>query len=125
MKRFLTLFAVGGLSYNAIEIAWRGYSHWSMFLLGGTCFHMMGKIGKKVQPYGKLPMAVACSGAVTAAEFVSGYVLNRKLKLNVWDYSDKKGNIGGQVCPLYSALWGGLSLVAVPVYLKLSRDTRR
>ena len=125
MKRFLALFTVGGLSYNAIEIAWRGRSHWSMFLLGGTCFHLMGKVGGKVRPYGILPMAVACSGAVTAAEFVSGCILNRKFKLGVWDYSDQRGNIGGQVCPLYSVLWGGLSLVAVPVYLKLSQDRHR
>ncbi len=125
MKQFIKLFAVGGLSYNAIELLWRGRSHWSMFLLGGTCFHLMGKIGGKVRPHGVLPMAMACSGAVTAAEFVSGCILNRKFKLNVWDYSDKFGNVRGQICPLYSVLWGGLSLAAVPLYLKLSQDTRR
>lgn len=123
MKQFTKLFAVGGLSYTTIELLWRGRSHWSMFLLGGTCFHLIGKIGGKLRPHGVVPMAIACSGAVTAAEYVSGCILNRRLKLGVWDYSDKIGNIHGQVCPLYSALWGGLSIVAVPLYLKLSKDT--
>ncbi len=131
MKRkstqFIGQFVIGGLGYNAVEILWRGYSHWSMFLLGGTCFHLIGKIDERLHHRGVIPVAVACSGAVTAAEFVSGCLLNLHWKLDVWDYSHMFGNIRGQVCLLYSVLWGGLSLLTIPLYrctkLMLSTDS--
>ena len=129
ISRFVSLFVLGGLAYNLIELAWRGYTHWSMFFLGGTCFHLIGKIGGKLWGKGLLAVGVACSFAVTAAEFASGCLLNLRLKLNVWDYSHMIGNLKGQVCLLYSALWGALSIVTVPVYrrcsLILSRGSNR
>lgn len=129
LSRFACLFTVGGLAYNLIELLWRGYSHWSMFLLGGTCFHLIGKIGGKLWKRGFLAVAIACSAAVTTAEYLSGCLLNLRLKLNVWDYSHMLGNLHGQVCLLYSLLWGVLSLAAVPLYrrcsLMLSRGSNR
>lgn len=120
LSRFIFLFTVGGLAYNLIEVLWRGYSHWSMFFLGGACFHLIGRIGGKLWNKGILAVGTACSAAVTAAEYVSGCVLNLRLKLNVWDYSHMFGNIQGQVCLLYSFLWGLLSLAAVPLYRQCS-----
>ncbi len=133
MKRkwlcFTELFILGGAGYNLIELLWRGYSHWSMFFLGGTCFHLIGKIGARMRRRGWLAVGIACSAAVTAAEFVSGCFLNLRWKLNVWDYSHMFGNLYGQVCLLYSVLWGGLSLLALPLYNTLncwlSRDNNR
>lgn len=129
MKRFIALFAIGGATYNFIELVWRGYSHWSMFLLGGTCFHLIGRIGGRLWHRGKAVVGLACSVAVTAAEFVSGCLLNLRWKLNVWDYSHMFGNVRGQVCLLYSVLWGGLSIAAVPLYqrlhLKFSKGSNR
>lgn len=129
ISRFVSLFVLGGLAYNLIELAWRGYTHWSMFFLGGTCFHLIGKIGGKLWGKGLIVVGATCSFAVTAAEFASGCLLNLRLKLNVWDYSHMTGNLKGQVCLLYSALWGVLSIVTVPVYrrcsLILSRGSNR
>lgn len=125
MKRkcmcFVSLFAIGGLGYNMIELLWRGHSHWSMFFLGGTCFHLIGRIGKRARRYGVLAVGAACSAAVTVAEFLSGCLLNLRWKLNVWDYSHMYGNIRGQVCLLYSVLWGGLGIVAAPLYRRINR----
>ena len=39
-------------------------------------------------------------------------LVNRRLKLGVWDYSNRRFNIKGQICPLYSALW---ALLCLPV----------
>ena len=33
----LTLIGVGGFLYVLIELAFRGRSHWTMFLVGGLC----------------------------------------------------------------------------------------
>lgn len=36
--KLIFLFVVGGLLYAVIEILWRGYTHWTMAILGGMCF---------------------------------------------------------------------------------------
>lgn len=121
MKKFMRLFCIGGGAYNLIEVLWRGHSHWSMFLVGGTCFHVIGAIGTRLRKRSRFAIGSACALAVTAVEYVSGCVLNRRLKLKVWDYSKMPANLNGQVCLLYSVLWGGLSLLALPVYRRLNK----
>ena len=113
---FCVLFCIGGGCYNLIEILWRGHSHWSMFFVGGSCFHLIGEIGKRLKGRSLALIGTACSAAVTVVEYVSGCLVNRFWKLGVWDYSQRPFNLHGQVCLLYSALWGVLSLLAVPLY---------
>lgn len=110
------IFLIGGLLYNLIEIIWRGYTHWSMFLVGGLCFQLIGCIHTALRRWGLFLRCVLCSLAVTAVEFASGCLFNLKLQMNVWDYSGFPLNILGQVCLLYTILWGLLSIVAIPVY---------
>lgn len=119
MKRFIRLFCIGGGAYNVLEWLWRGYSHWSMFLVGGSCFHLIGTVGNRLRRHGSIVVAVACSAVITTVEYLSGCLLNRRLKWNVWDYSTLPFNLHGQVCLRYSVLWGGLSLLALPIYRKL------
>ena len=122
IKRFVLLFGIGGFVYNLIEILWRGYSHWSMFLVGGTCFQLIGRIGKHCKNRSWLVKSAFCAAAVTAVEYVSGCIVNLRLKLNVWDYSGLFGNIRGQVCLPFSLLWGLISLPAMPLYSYLERQ---
>ena len=111
------LFCIGGFLYNIIEVLWRGYSHWTMFFVGGACFNLIGRIHTLCRK-GLFQRCTLCALAVTAVEFVSGCLFNLKMKLNVWDYSGMFFNIKGQVCLLYSVLWGFLSLIAAPVYTR-------
>ena len=41
LKIFI-LFLFGGVSYLLVEMAYRGYTHWTMLLVGGTCFVLLG-----------------------------------------------------------------------------------
>ncbi len=116
LSRFLLLFCVGGGAYNLIELCWRGYTHWSMFVVGGGCFHLIGRIGNALRGRSRWLIGGACAAAVTAVEYLSGCILNLYLKLDVWDYSRLFGNLHGQVCLLYSALWGFLSFPAARLY---------
>jgi uncharacterized membrane protein len=50
---------------------------------------------------------------ITVLEFITGYVVNIKLGLNVWSYYDMPYNIMGQVCLPYTLLWFVLSLVCI------------
>ncbi len=108
------LFGLGGIFYVIIELLWRGNSHWSMFVLGGLCFLIIGLINE--QSRGKIPLVLQMSISaviITALEFVTGYILNIKLDMNVWNYSDLPYNIMGQVCLLYTILWFFLSLLCI------------
>ena len=42
----LLLFLIGGRIYTWIELLWRGRTHWSMFILGGLCFVLMGLLNE-------------------------------------------------------------------------------
>ena len=44
--KYLLLFVTGGLLYNIIELLLRGWSHWTMFILGGVCFICLGLINE-------------------------------------------------------------------------------
>lgn len=45
MKRvseYFFIWALGGIIYYTIEVSFRGFSHWSMFVLGGFCLLFFG-----------------------------------------------------------------------------------
>ncbi len=107
------LFAVGGISYGLIEILWRRYTHWSMVMTGGICFIALYRIFKKMAQYSMTIKCVTGSAVITAVEFVAGCIFNIVMKLKVWDYSKLPMNFCGQICLLYSILWGFLSIPIV------------
>lgn len=108
------LFSFGGMFYTSIEMLSRGYSHWSMMLLGGVCFLLIGAINEII-PW-EMPLVVQMligSIIITTLELFTGCIVNLWLGWNVWDYSDEWGNIIGQICPKFSLYWFFLSLVAI------------
>ena len=111
---YLALFLSGGALYVALELFWRGRSHGSMFLAGGTALVLLTGVFSRLP---QLPAIWLCAlGAllITAIEFITGAVVNGRLGLNVWDYSDLPCNLYGQVCLRYSLLW---ALLCAPVTL--------
>ena len=44
--KYFILFAIGGSIYIGLEMLWRGYSHWTMGILGGICFIALGLINE-------------------------------------------------------------------------------
>lgn len=113
----IILFILGGLIYFGIEIFTRGFSHWSMFIVGGLCFIIIGLLNEKYS--WDLLFQWQCligSGTITVLEFISGCIVNKLLHWNIWDYSDRDFNLLGQVCLHHSILyWIPLSAIAVIV----------
>ena len=107
-------FYLGGSLYMILEFLWRGRSHGSMFLLGGSCFLLLGRLGKVKLP--ALPKALSGSALVTALELLTGLLVNRDYR--VWDYRPLPFNFLGHICLLYSLLWAPLSLFAMFLYKK-------
>ena len=109
IKRHIFRFAAGGVAYVGLELLWRGRSHGSMFAAGGTCFLLLGRLGRSRL---SLPVkALLGAGAITAVELGVGLVANRDHE--VWDYRQMPLNFRGQICLPYSLLWVPLSIVAM------------
>ena len=90
LSEYLFMGTLGGTLYYMAEILFRGYSHWSMFLLGGFCFLFFAQQGlwtKWKEPLWK--QVLWCTAFVTAAEFITGMIVNKIMHWNVWDYTDQ------------------------------------
>ena len=99
-KNLLTML-VGGVGYCALETLWRGRTHPSMALCGGTALALFRKMAGKGGS--RLSLCLRGGAMITLCEFVCGLLFNRDRQ--VWDYSRLRGNVLGQVCPRFFALW--------------------
>ena len=105
---------IGGMLYIGIELIWRGYSHWTMFVLGGICFVFLGRINEVI-PW-CMPLwqqALIGTAIITGLEFITGCIVNLWLGWNVWDYSNVPFNVLGQICLPYILLWIPISLAGI------------
>lgn len=117
--KHLILFTFGAIAYFEIELNWRyavGHLpvHWSMAVLGGILFLILGGINEKIGWDMPLPCQCLLGAAiVTCTEFVAGVALNIILGLKVWDYSNLPLNLMGQICLPFSVAWISISAVAI------------
>ena len=114
----LILFCLGGGGYVLLELLWRGFSHPSMFFLGGLCFRLLGLFRRHLPP---LLVPFAGAAAITALELATGLLLNRLLGLQVWDSAAQPGTLRGQSCPADSLLWIPVSAAGAALDGLLSR----
>lgn len=99
------MFLVGGAGYATMEILFRGFTHWTMFVAGGICFLLLFYLYTRNT---KAPLWRFCLlGAliITGIEFIVGCIVNLWLGWNVWSYAGYQGDLMGQVCPAFVALW--------------------
>ncbi|MBR6717842.1 MAG: hypothetical protein IKI77_05785 [Oscillospiraceae bacterium] len=101
---YAAVFLFGFFLYAMLEIAGRGRTHWTMGILGGTALVYLYSMEHRLRE----PLwmrALLGAGFVTASEFAAGVFDNLIMGWAVWDYSDRTGNLLGQICPLFSGIW--------------------
>lgn len=106
LLKHLALYLAGGCIYIVMELGFRGHSHWSMFLVGGLCFLLIGGINNWIS--WKMPIwlqGLIGDAVIVAIELLSGYILNIRMGLGVWDYSNLPMNFLGQICLPFAILW--------------------
>lgn len=112
--KYLFLFIAGGFTYFYIEIYYRGFSHYSMIICAGLAFVICGRLGnlfaKRMSFVSQ--MLLSCL-IITILEFITGFIVNVKLGMQVWDYSGLPYNFMGQICLFYSMLWLVLSIICI------------
>ena len=113
-KKYFILGIIGGAIYVLLEMLWRGFSHWTMFLLGAVCFILIGLVNEVFEWDTPLILQMFCGCAIiTALEFITGCIVNLWLGWDVWDYSELPFNLWGQISLFSSIVWVGLSLVGI------------
>jgi uncharacterized membrane protein len=107
------MFLLGGVGYVSLEILWRGWSHFSMFLAGGSCFLLLGWLDKMKNT----PLwlrGILGSAVITGVELVTGLIFNRNFQ--VWDYRSAPLNFMGQICLPFTLLGMPISVGAMLLY---------
>lgn len=114
MLLYVVRIVIGGGIYYTLEHIARGYSHWSMMILGGVCYLSCGIIndisGNSIAMWEKM---VLCMVVITVFEFIAGVIINIRLGWNIWDYSEMPFQVMGQICVPYMLLWYVLSYPAI------------
>ena len=114
LSEYLFLIAAGGCIYYTFEMLFRGFSHWSMFLLGGVCFWFCAWQGILVRWQDPLWRQVArCLIFVISCEFITGLIVNKWMGWQVWDYSDQPFQLFGQICVPFAVIFSGLCAIGI------------
>lgn len=112
--KYLFLGVIGSIIYMNLEILWRGYTHWTMGILGGICFICLGLINEILSWETPLVLQMLIGSIIiTILEFITGCIVNLWLGWNVWDYSELPYNLLGQICLPFSILWYFISAIGI------------
>ena len=107
------VFALGAVSYCAIETWWRGYTHFSMGLAGGVCILIFYNMWQWFYTKPLILWGLVGGSIITGVELLFGVVFNLILGYHVWDYSGMPYHVMGQICPTFSVIWMMLSYPAI------------
>ena len=121
LKEYIICFGIGAFAYGLIEVAVRGYTHWTMALTGGLCFLIIYLLNGIFASESVLFRSLVGATVITAVEFIVGVTVNIILKWDVWDYSSLPLNFIGQICVRYSFLWFLLCIPLVWVCTGIAR----
>ena len=113
LSEYLFLWTFGGCLYYSFEVIFRGFSHWSMFVLGESalCFCDPGKDGALADALWR--RLLRCIVFVTSMEFITGIIVNKWLGLAVWDYSDQPFQLCGQRCLPFMVIFSGRCVLGI------------
>lgn len=112
--KYIFLAWFGGSAYVTMEVFARARSHWTMFVLAAVVFISVGLFNELLSWETSLVWQVLIGVAMaTLSELLTGLVVNVWLGWGVWDYSQMPGNLWGQICPQFTALWVPLILLAI------------
>ena len=116
-----TLFAIGSLIGWIIELFFRRFVSQKKWMnpgfLTGPYLPIYGfgvlvlygvsnlPLGISSQPVDIIVHILVIGVGMTVVEFIAGLIFIKGLKVKLWDYSDRKGNIMGIICPSFSLIW--------------------
>lgn len=102
----LILFSVGFFCYSLIEVLFRGYTYFTMGLLGGIMLLLVDSINNYISwDIDLIWQGIIGSFMVTLTELVVGELIKAFMIEPMWDYSNMPFNFDGVICPQFSIAW--------------------
>lgn len=126
MKSFeksILLLIIGGLGYGLIEIAFRGYTHWSMIITGGSAFLCLYILNEALESTHILVKSLIGAVIITTMELTVGLVVNKLFNFAVWDYTNTPVNFLGVISLPFCACWFAISYVILKSFNLIKRIT--
>lgn len=117
--RMALLFIVCGAFYYFIEVLYRGYSHWSMFILAGICGVFFIDTPNNIYTFDlDYAIQIAISTVLcTIAEGLTGIYVNIIHDWHVWDYSNLPFTFFCGQCNLFFVAAWALLIGCVGIFL--------
>lgn len=116
-----TLFVIGSLLGWVIELFFRRFVSQKKWMnpgfLTGPYLPIYGfgvvvlygvsniPFGITIQAWDIVIRILIIGVGMTLIEFIAGLIFIKALKIKLWDYSNRKGNIMGIICPVFSLAW--------------------
>ena len=116
-----TLFVIGSLMGWAIELFFRRFvsqKKWMnpgfltgpylpIYGFGVTVLYGVSNmpLGITIPVWDIIVRVVIIGVGMTLIEFIAGLIFIKGCKIKLWDYSNRKGNIMGIICPSFSLIW--------------------
>lgn len=115
---FLFIYTFSGLTYYLVEIVYRGYSHWTMFVCAGICglgLAMVNDGGYRFETDYRIQVTTGAA-LCTFLEFIVGKLFNSNY--DIWDYRGMFGTLkifDDQVNLLFVGVWIIITAIAIPM----------
>lgn len=109
------IFLLGAIIYAVIEIAYRGWTHMIMMLVGGVCFLFVYHINVTLDIKNPFKRAFMCAFCIILVELGSGIIFNIFLNMGLWSYEEEIFSYLGQICLKYFFMWFLLSLFSYEI----------
>jgi uncharacterized membrane protein len=117
MKKRIIHFALLGWAFLLVEYFFRCVSYDTntfhpalllMFFVGGLSALLIGQLNESSWVNRNINIfwqSIIGMVIILCVEFVSGVILNLWLGLGIWSYANYPGNLLGQICPQFAAIW--------------------
>lgn len=115
-----TLFVIGSLLGYILEVSYRSITnkrfvnpgfmvgpYLPIYGVGVLLLYLISNIDLNINIlFLEIIIKILIIGvSMTLVEFIAGLIFIKLLKVKLWDYSARKGNILGIICPLFSLIW--------------------
>lgn len=120
-EKCIFLFIIGGIGYGLLEIGFRGFTHWSMVITGGSALISLYLINHTFPNASIISKAFAGCVVITLLEFTVGLIVNKIYSFGVWDYTNSPANIMGIISLKFSLCWFAISFFMIVVFITTRR----
>lgn len=105
LAKCFVIFWVMGPIYYLLEVLYDGSSHWTMLVVAGIC-GVFGDLLNEYRPdMSILKQCVLITLVILVFEYFTGYILNIRLGMDIWNYRELPLNLNGQICLYFGLVW--------------------